>query len=286
LLALAGWESLGVTLQLPGGYARAVVIVPIVLMVPGSLTLGVIFGQRRRPGGVAFVCLSVLLSVLWLGFASLALSRFRVLITAVSLYWCLFVICGVLAIVAQARLMTDHRATRGARSLPQTPPDSRPPAATRGAVLYPVAAVLAGFALLAGGVHLQESLPRPAPAGYTWMAWKYPEGTADFVIGSAGSKLPFTIVHRQAGTATFRLTAAWQGQPSRSLANPLTLRLRPGQTLHGALFVPPLPAGCTNRVVLTLTATGQVDPLTKKPPAWSVNAGVHGPGKPRKTCQL
>ena len=53
---MASWTllvfaSLAVVRLLPGGYTRAAVAAPILLMVPGSLTLGAVFNQRRRPQG-------------------------------------------------------------------------------------------------------------------------------------------------------------------------------------------------------------------------------------------
>src|SRR6266700_4627483 len=57
---------------LPEGYARAAVAVPILLLVPGSLTLGAVFSQRLRPRGIAFICFAALLGAVWSAFASLA----------------------------------------------------------------------------------------------------------------------------------------------------------------------------------------------------------------------
>lgn len=271
---------------LPSGYPRAVVAAPILLMVPGSLTLGAVFGPGGRPRGAAFICYSALLSVIWFGFASLALYVLGLPLTADDMYWSLLMICAALAIVAQVRLglvraTVRFRATGGAGSPSLGPAGRRP----RAAPMYALVAVAAGLSLLAGGVYLQAQLPHPAPVGYTWMAWEHPQGTGQFTVGPVGAKLPFKIVHQQAGRTTFRLSAAWQGRPSAALAKPLVLRLGPNQTFHAALFVPPLPSGCAGRVVITLTATSELDPFTRRPQTWSINAGVHGQGKPRKTCR-
>lgn len=285
LLALIVFASLAWTRWLPGGYARAAVAAPI-LMVPGYLTLGAVFGHDSRPRGAALICYSALLSLIWLGLASLALYLLTGLITTDGMYWSLLVICAVLATVAQARLelgrpATSSRAAGSGESLNPGPPVLQALAAP----FYTVVAVGAGLSLLAGGVYLQAHLSHPASAGYTWMTWEYPQGTGEFTIGSAGTKLPFEIIHRQASPATFRLSAAWQGRPSGLLAKPLALRLGPNQTLHAALFVPPLPHGCTYRVVITLTATRELDPFTRSPQSWSINAWVHGQGKPMKMCK-
>ncbi len=285
LLALVVFASLAGTRWLPGGYARAAVAAPI-LMVPGYLTLGAIFGHDSRPRGSAFICYSALLSVIWLGFSSLALYLLIGRITADDMYWSLLVICAVLATVAQARLelgrsATSSRATGGGESLNPDPPGLQ----TLAAPFYAIVAVGAGLSLLAGGVYLQAHLSHPAPVGYTWMAWEYPQGTSEFTVGSAGTKLPFEITRRQASPATFRLSAAWQGRPSGALAKPLALRLGPNQTFHAALFVPPLPHGCTYRIVIMLTATRELDPFTRRPKSWSINAWVHGQGKLRKMCK-
>jgi hypothetical protein len=277
LVAAAGW--------LPGGYVRAAVAAPILLMVPGSLTLGAVFGADGRPRGAAFVCYSALLSVMWLGFVSLVLYMLGVSLTTENMYWSLFVVCGTLATAAQARLglrqaRSSSRAARHSEDLN--------PGSDRGAWAAPWYAIVAaavGLSLLAGGVYLQAHLPHPAPAGYTWLAWERPQGTGEFIVGPAGTKLPFVIVHRQAGHTTFRLSAAWQGHAPGSLAKPMALRLGPNQTFRAALFVPPPPRGCPNRVVITLTATSQLDPYTRRSKSWSINAGVQARGGQPKTCQ-
>jgi hypothetical protein len=274
----AGW--------LPGGYARATFVVPILLMIPGSLTLGAVFGAGGGPRRVVFACYSVLLSVTWLGIVSLVLYLLGVLLTAENMYWSLVVVCAALATVAQARLGLRQAGVNspGAHSTEDLNP-GRPGQKAVAAFCYAIAAVVAGLGLLAGGVYLQAHLSHPAPAGYTWLAWEQPRGTGEFTVGSAGTRLPFEIVRRQAGLTTFRLSATWQGHRPGSLAKPITLRLGPNQIFRAALFVPSLPRGCTNRVVITLTATRQLDPYAGRSRSWSINAGVQGQGRPRKTCQ-
>jgi hypothetical protein len=277
LAAAVGW--------LPSGYVRAAVAVPILLMVPGSLTLGAIFGADGGPRRVTFGCCSVLLSVIWIGIVSLVLYLLGVSLTAESIYWSLFVVCAVLATVAQTRLGLRQASvsSRAERRSEDLKPDSDREALA--APWYAAAAVAMGLSLLAGGVYLQAHLPHPAPAGYTWLAWERPQGTGEFTVGQAGTRLPFEIVHRQAGHTTFRLSAAWQGRPPGSLAKPMALRLGPNQTFRAALFIPPPPHGCPSRVVITLTATSQLDPYTGRSQSWSINAGVQARERPRQTCQ-
>lgn len=110
LLAWPVWillvfASLATARLLPAGYIRAAVAAPILLMVPGSLTLGAIFSQRRRPQGMVFVCYAAVLSAVWSAFASLTLYVLGVPITANGTYWCLLAVSAVLAIVAEARLL-------------------------------------------------------------------------------------------------------------------------------------------------------------------------------------
>jgi hypothetical protein len=271
---------------LPAGYARAAVAAPILLMGPGSLTLGAIFGADGGPRRVVFFCYSTLLSVIWFGIVSLALYLLGVLLTTESMYWSLLVVCATLATVAQARLglkqaRVSSWAAHSTESLNPRPPGLEALAGP----CYAIVAVAAGLSLLVGGVYLQAHLSHPAPAGYTWLAWEHPQGTGEFTVGPAGSRLPFEIVQRQAGLTSFQVSAAWQGRPAGSLAKPMALRLGPNQTFHATLLVPPLPRGCTNRVVITLTATRQLDPYTRRSQSWSINAGVQGRGRPRKTCQ-
>jgi hypothetical protein len=277
-----------------GGYARATVAAAILLMVPGSLTLAAVFSRRLRPRGLLFVCYAALLSAIWSAFASLGLYVAGELITAKSTYWFLLAVSAVLAVVAEARLLLERpgRGRRAARRLEalnrsdDQADDIETPAGAGGAGYYSIVAVVAGVCLLAGGLYAYDRLPHPAPTGYTWIAWTGPPIEGDTAIGSAGKKLSFQIVHQQPDTTTFKLSAAWQGDPSTPLAKPITFSIGPDQTFHGALFIPALPNGCTYRILVALTAARQIDPLTKKPQTWSINADIYDPSKPSKACKL
>jgi hypothetical protein len=295
LWILLVFASLAAARLLPGGYARVAVATPILLMVPGSLTLGAGFSKHRRPQGTIFVCYAALLSAIWSAFASLLLYVLGVLITADSTYWCLLVVSAVLAIVAEARLLLgrpegSHR-TGSKPGIPDPDPldtvsdVAEAPADNRANYYYAIVAVVAGMSLLGGGLYVYDHHPQSASAGYTWMAWTGPQIKDNIAVGSTGTELHFQIVHRQSDTTTFRLSAAWLGTPSRPLAKSLTLSIGPNRTFQGALFVPPLPDGCTYRIVVSLTASRQVDPLTKRPPTWSINADVYAPGKSLKACK-
>jgi hypothetical protein len=296
LWTLLVFGSLAAVRFLPEGMVRAAVAAPILLMVPGSLTLGAGFSQSRRPQGTAFLCYAVLLSAVWSAFASLILNVLGVLITADSTYWCLLAVSAVLAILAEARLLLartegSHRTgsrpeIRDVDALDTDSDDAEAPADIRGAnYYYAIVAVIAGVSLLGGGVYVYDHHPRPSSTGYTWMAWTGPQVKEHIAVGSAGTELHFQIVHRESDTDSFRLSASWQGAPSRPLAKSLTLTIGPDRTFHGALFVPPLPNGCTFRIVVSLTASRQMDPLTKKLSTWSINADVYAPGKSLKVCK-
>lgn len=295
LWALVVFASLAVVRLLPAGYARAVVAAPVLLLVPGSLTLGAAFSQRRRPQGVVFVCYTALLSAAWSAFASLALYVLHVLITSDSTFWCLLIISTVLATVAEARLMLGRGVGRRAAVKPETlDPDLfdaeadevETSAAGKGSY-YAVVAFVAGVSLLAGGLYAYDRLPHPAPTGYTWLAWTRSPIKGDIDVSSTGTRLGFQIMHHQSNTATFRLSAAWLGSRSRPLAKPLTLSMGPNRTFRGSLFIPPLPDGCTYRIVVVLTAARQIDRLTEDQQTWSINADVHDPRKPqKKACAL
>ena len=293
LWALLVFVSLPAVRQLPGVYLRAAVAAPTVLMVPGALTLGAVFSSRHRPHGAAFVSCAAVLSALWAGFASLALYSIHLLITVSSTYWCLLVISAALATGAEARLALGQGSGRrvagkvadldpGLQDIEAEEAETEAPPKAAG--FYAATAVLAGTSLLVGSLYAYDHLPRPAPVGYTWMAWTGPQIKGSIAIGSRGTRLGFKIVHRQSETASFRLTAAWLGTSSRPLANPLNLSIGPGKTFRAALFVPPLPNGCTYRIVLSLTAARQIDPQTSRLRTWSINADVHDPGKSRKAC--
>jgi hypothetical protein len=290
LWVLVVFASLAVDRLLPEGYARAVVAAPVLLLVPGSLTLGAAFSQRRRPQGTMFVCYTALLSVAWSAFASLVLYVFHVLITADSTFWCLLTISTALAAVAEARLMLGRGTGRRAAVKPETldpdlfdaEADEVETSATGKGRYYTVTALVAGISLLAGGLYAYNRLPHPAPTGYTWLAWAGPPVNGDIDISPTGTRLNFRIVHHQPNTATFKLTAAWQGSRSRPLAKALTVSVGPNRTFRGSLFIPPLPDGCTYRVVVVLTAAQQINVLAENQQTWSINADVHDPRKPQK----
>jgi hypothetical protein len=266
---LAVFACLAVARTLPAGPGRAVVAAPILLGVPGTLTLGALRARWQLPV-VWLGCLAAVLSMIWAAFASLALYLSGVLITAASTYWCLLLICALLAAVAQGRLIRERPA--GADG-----PDRTGRRAEAG---YSLAAVAAGAALLAGGTFGYLHTPRPAPAGYTWIAWSGGPVRGVMPVGGAGLSLPFEIEHQEPAAATFRLTAVWtQASRPRSLARPLTVRIGPDKTVHGSLAIPSPPGGCIYRIVVTLTEVGPADP-----PSWSVNADVRGRAHRQNAC--
>jgi hypothetical protein len=293
LWAVLIFALLAATRLLPGGPARAVLATPILLTVPGALTLGAVFGRHRRPDGLAFASYTVLLSVIWTVFAALALYVGHILITAVHLYWCLLVISVVLAVAAGARLVLGWQGSgRRVAARPEEPdPDlsgaevraAQTPYARSGALYVAIAAVV-GAGLLGGGVYAYEHHRGPAAPGYTWLAWTGPRTAGDIALPSHGARLPFEIVHHQGGATSFRLSATWLGSSSRTLAPPVTFTIGPDRTYHGSLMVPALPDRCTYRLQLVLTAANQIDPLTKGTPTWTINADVHQPGQPPRSC--
>ena len=240
---LVVFASLAAARWLPGGYARAVVAVPILLMAPGSLTLGAVFSAGSRPRGAAFVCSAALLSSIWTAFASLLLYALGIRITADSTYMCLLAVSAALAAVGQARLLFG-RPGRGRRAAPRpeiVDPDlsaaEAQPAKTREvarrSAYYGVAALVAGAALLAGGLYAYERLPHPAPTGYTWMAWTGPRISGPVAIGSAGTDLRFQIVHRSAGHGRLPLGRRVAGFSPADPGQSPDREDRPGQDVRG-----------------------------------------------------
>jgi hypothetical protein len=290
LWTLLAFSGLAAVRSLPVGYVRAALAVPILLLAPGSLTFGAAFSQHARPRGLPYLCYAGLLGAIWSVFASLVLYALGYLITADTTYFALLIASTALAIAAGARLLLS-RPGRGRRVAPKPEisatdlsaaeiHDAKSPTrAAQGAAFSAVGAVIAGVGLLSGGLYAYDRLPHPAPVGYTWMAWAGPPVEGAIAVGSSGTNIHFQITHHQAVGAKFRLSAAWLGSPSKPLAKPLTLNIGPDKTFGDTLFIPPLPNGCTYRIVITLTA------LTKRPQSWTINADVHDPGKSTKTCR-
>lgn len=295
LWTFLAFVSLAAVRLLPGGNARTVVAAPILLMVPGALTLGAVFSERYRPQRLIFVCYAILLSAAWSAFASLAIYATGKLITANSTYWCLLAVSAALAVVAEMRLLLERpgKGRRVARKLKAPDPDQADladtdadvPTVARGSGYYSFIAVVAGVSLVMGGLFAYDHLPHPAPVGYTWMAWTGPPITGNITTSSVGTQLGFQVIHHQPDSADFRLSAAWLGKTSTPLAKPLNFSIGPNQTFRGTLFVPPLPDGCVHRIVVELTAIRLIDPLTQKPETWSINADVRDPSKRLKTCK-
>jgi hypothetical protein len=294
LLIFAG---LAAARALPAGPERAVIAAPVLLSVPGALTLGALLPGRWPPGAWSS-CLAAVLSMIWAAFASLGLYLLHVLITAENTYVCLLLVCAVLAFAAQCRLILASPGTPAASAQ-----DDRETGAGLTAGLktgltaglktglaagpkagltagYLLAAVAAGAALLAGGTYAYLHAPHPTPSGYTWIAWSGKQVAGVIPVGDSGMTMPFEIDYQQPGTAAFRLTASWTGtgQP-HSLATPVSFRINPGKTMHGVLAIPPPPGGCTFRVVVTLTELGQAHPQS-----WSVNADVRNQARRQNAC--
>jgi hypothetical protein len=290
------FAALALAAVVPGGPPRAIVAAPILLGVPGALTLGAV-QARSSVDIVAFGGLAAVVSALWLAFAALLLTAVQIRITAGSAYACLLLACAVLAIVAQLRIHRGCRETtareRGspaavrplAGASPRaatdvlSPPDEHSGSPARGA-RYALVAVVAGAALLAGAAYAYARAPHPAPDGYTWLAWTGQRTAGVITVGPGGRTLSFQIGHQRPGTAEFRLVAGWTGGGKQhALAPPRIVRLGAGQTIQASLAIPRPPGACAYRVVVTLTELGGAHRQT-----WSINADVragrHPSGQP------
>lgn len=269
---LAAFAALALIALAPGGPARAVLALPVLLGVPGTLTLGAA-QARRSVDATAFGALAFVLSALWLAFAALILAVLRVRISGVSVYACLLLVCCVLAAAAQWRL---RRAAGEDGVLPPREPadmlgvPSEAGASPKRGAWYALGGVLAGAALLGGGALAYASAPHQPPAGYTWLAWSGAKANGVITVGAQGISLPFEITHQEPGTTGYRLTAGWTGGgQAHALAAPQTLRVSGDKTVRGTLSIPQPPGACAYRVVVTLTELG-----TARPRSWSVNVGV------------
>ena len=266
---LAAFAALALTALVPGGPARAVLAVPVLLGVPGALTLGAA-QARRSVDATAFGALAVMLSALWLAFATLILTVGKVRISGASVYVCLLLVCCALTAAAQWQLR--RRPPAEPAVLPAdvlSVPDETGAAPKRGA-WYAVGGVLAGTALLAGGALAYASAPHPAPAGYTWLAWSGAKANGVIAVGAQGITLPFEITHQEPGPTEYRLAATWTGDgQAHALAAPRTLRVSGDKTVRATLSIPQPPGACAYRIVLTLTELGPAHPRS-----WSINAGV------------
>jgi hypothetical protein len=270
---LAAFASLALMLLLPGGPGRALVAIPVLLGVPGALTLGAV-QARRFVDAAAFGGLAVMLGVIWLVFAALVLSAMRIRISAVSVYACLLVACVILAVAAQWRLLRQGSAQPAADVLSAI---DEPGGLARLAPWYAAVALLAGAALLGGGALAYVRGPHPAPTGYTWLAWTGMRAHGIVGVGPAGRTLPLQIRHEQPGTGKFRLSAGWASDADgkqHALAAPRTITIGADQTVQVRLTIPQPPGGCAYRVVVTLTALG-----TAHPRSWSVNVDVRAEGR-------
>jgi hypothetical protein len=279
---LAAFAALALTALVPGGPLRAILAVPVLLGVPGALTLGAA-QARRNVDATAFGALAVMLSALWLAFVTLILTACHALINGVSVYACLLLVCCVLAAAAQRQLR--RRAAREHAVFPAREPadvlcvpDEIGASASRGA-WYAVGGVLAGVALLGGGAVAYTSAPHPAPAGYTWLAWSGVKPTGVIAVGTDGVKLPFLVTNEQPRATEYRLTASWTGGgKSHPLAAPRTVRVSGHKAVKASLSIPQPPGACAYRVVVTLTELGAAHPQS-----WSINADVRaglGPVRP------
>lgn len=281
---------LAVVRLLPGGYLRAALALPIVLMVPGSLTLGAVFGRCRRPQAPVLVASAALLGVIWLVVVFLVLSAAGVQITAVHAFWGLFAASTLIAAIAQARILSEP-ASAGERAGQATSASAAGPdgdatlsrARQRRAAYYSAGAIAVGLGLLVAGVYTWDHIGHPAPVGYTAIAWTGVRDDGVVAIGRGGADLTFEIVHRQPDAAAYSLEAGFVGRPSRLIAGPLRIKVAPDKTVTGRLHVPAFNSGCTYRLTVTLTAlpsaAAQVGARS-----WSLNLNVYGLGQPQRGC--
>jgi hypothetical protein len=288
--AVVLFAALVTTRDLPAGYARAVIALPILLLVPGALTVCALFGPKGRPRGTTFLGYAAMLSLVWLCFASLALYILHILITAGSTYSALLVVCAVLATVAEARLLREREtadspviATSGSMGgRPGSAGNPRPAAKTPPYAV--AAAVVAGFGLLCGGVYFYDRLPHPVPGDYTQLAWTRISDQSTVAVGPSGVRVSFKVTSQEPTPTHFRLSSEWEGMPARPLSKPVTFTLDPNKTLTGMLLVPPPADQCTYRIVLTLVAVGERDPLTAHQPTSTISANVHKLDKSGRAC--
>jgi hypothetical protein len=268
------FAALALAAVVPAGPPRAVVAVPVLLGVPGALTLGAV-QARRSVDAVAFGGLAAVLSVVWLAFAAVLLDVVQIRITAGSVYACLLLACAALATMAQLRVRRGFQETAVIEHDVLSPPDEHKGSAVRGA-RYAAVAVVTGAALLAGGAYAFVRAPHPAPAGYAWLAWTGPQAAGVITVGPAGRTLRFQIEHKQPGNAEFRLTTDWTGGGKQyALAAPRIVRLGAGKTVQASLAIPRPPGACAYHVVVTLTELGSAHPQT-----WSINADVRADRHP------
>jgi hypothetical protein len=299
---LAAFAALALDGALPAGPARALLAVPLLLAVPGALTIGALLSPGRTAAGrvfepATFCCLAAVLSVVWLAVAALLLNAVRVRITAHSEYVCLLAVCALLAAAAQSRLRSvniraniraDYRAgdwagdqgsDAAAADVLSTPAEGTVRSARAG--WYTLAAVTAGVLLLAGAGYGYAHAPRPAAVGYTWLAWTGAKTGGVIAVGPSGRVLPFQISHQQQGTAEFRLTAVWIGAGRRHpLAGPVTVRIGPDEAFHGTLSIPRPPGGCAYRVQVTLTELAGTELASTRPLTLSINVDVRARPQP------
>jgi hypothetical protein len=272
---VALFAALALAPAVPAGFARAVVTVPILLSVPGALLLGALLtfgGQARRSfDAVGFGCLAAVLSAVMLAFAALALNAAQLRITATSAYACLLVTSALLAAVVQLRLRRCGPGGGDAAVTDVLAPPAQDAGRRRGSAMrYAVAALAAGCVLLAGAAYGYANGPRPAPVGYTWLAWTGPRVAGVISVGRSGLTLPFQIRHEQSAGAEFRLVADWTGGGRQhQLARPVTVLVGADKTVSGSLAIPQPPGGCAYRLVVSLTEIGVAHGQT-----WTINADV------------
>ena len=273
------FAALALVQDMPAGWGRAVIALPIAILVPGTLTLGALLGGRRIDV-VAFSFLSALLGVLWSAFAMLILFLAHVLITAGSTVVCLLAICALLATIAQWRIAYEGQPIQvESEDIPASLLDANESTFLK-TLGYNIAAVAGGILLLVGGTYSYMHGSHPEPDDYTWIAWSGSPVTGIISVGPSGTSLPFTIEHHEAASGEYQLTATWGSSTNpHSLAKPVKLQLGPESTMNGRLSIPSPPGGCTYRLVVTLT---QLHGVARN--SWFINADVGQRGARVNAC--
>jgi uncharacterized membrane protein len=215
---------LSVCVLVPQTYARAAIVFPIALLLPGYVIVLAAFGPARRFDWVPTLCLAGLLSMAFYPLAGLLLAAVSIAPSTQSVVGAVDVLVAatfVVSAIRSLRAAPRHRAPW----LPAEPPHNAPAhgmEARRMLVLTVAALTLAGIGLAAA----RALEPRPATQPYTAIYLAGPQSHQPTpVVAAAGAPLRVVVgvTNHTGRRQTYRLaptvdgTGAW---PVRTVSLP------------------------------------------------------------------
>lgn len=239
---------------LPAGVGRAILVLPMLVIVPGLTLLRVILGRSHPDTLTTLGIFSVVLSLALLIADALLLTTLGIKLSTGSLGLGALVSTGVLTCVAMARglpLLPEPMRQEWVEILKQ---------ARRISVLGPATAVLVAIVVVVGTVAIvAHRLPGPTSRPYTDLSLGRPVadlGSSLVTAGGTPIAIPVVAQSHREPPGPYTLTASVDGR----VVSSQSIHLAASGTWAGNVNVITPGGSGLHRVTITLSETGNVNP--------------------------